>query len=57
MRALFIMACLFATTLAASFEKRDLRGLAVTVETIPEEVIVDGLAVSISRAESTIACD
>jgi len=50
MRALFIIVCLFAATLAAPFEKRDLGGLAVTVEAIPEEVIVDGLAVNITRA-------
>lgn len=50
MRFLFIMACLLGTSLAATFERRDLGGLSVTVESIPEVVIVDGLTLNITRA-------
>jgi hypothetical protein len=50
MKLLFIMACVLGTSLAATFERRDVAGLAVAVEVIPEEVIVDGLAMHITRA-------
>lgn len=50
MRILFVMACLLGTALAAAIERRDLSGLAVTVEPIPEEIVVDGLALHITRA-------
>jgi hypothetical protein len=50
MKNLFVMGCLLGASLAVALEKRDLGGLAVTVESIPEEVIVDGLALRIKRA-------